>query len=89
MGLVGHKRNSKFTWIGLLGQKRADIFKFAIFVQNSPRNYEFLEISVFCQKRKENKRFSTLYAKGRATVNLAKLLCAVNNVQETSIRCFR
>ena len=58
-------RNSKFSWIGLLGQKRADIFKFAIFVQNSPRNYEFLEISVFCQKRKENKRFSLFNLKPR------------------------
>ena len=47
-------RNSKFTWIGFLGQKRADIFKFEIFVQNSPRNYELLEISVFCQKREDN-----------------------------------
>ena len=46
--------NSKFTLIGLLGQKRADILKFAIFVQNSPRDYELLEISVFCQKGKEN-----------------------------------
>ena len=58
-------RNSKFTWIGLLGQKRWDIFKFAIFVQNSPRNYELLEISVFCQKRKENKRFSLFNLKLR------------------------
>ena len=37
-----------------LGQKRADILKFARFVQNSVRNYELLEISVSCQKRKEN-----------------------------------
>ena len=50
-------QNSKITWIGLLGQKRADIFKFAFFVQKSLRNYELLEISVYCQKRKENKRF--------------------------------
>ena len=47
-------RNSKFTEIGLLGQKRADIFRFKILVQNSPRDYEFLEISVFCQKREDN-----------------------------------
>ena len=47
-------RNLKFTLIGLLGQKRADIFKFEIFVQNSLRSYELLEISVFCQKRKDN-----------------------------------
>ena len=47
-------RNSKFTLIGLLGQKLADIFKFEMFVQNSPCNYELLEISVFCQRRKEN-----------------------------------
>ena len=38
----------------LLGQKRADILKFARFVQNSVRNYELLKISVSCQKRKEN-----------------------------------
>ena len=37
-----------------LGQKRADILKFARFVQNSVRNYELLEMSVSCQKRKEN-----------------------------------
>ena len=40
--------------MGLLGQKHADIFKFEIFVQNSLRSYELLEISVFCQKRKDN-----------------------------------
>ena len=45
-------RNSKFTWIGLLGQERADVLKTAIFGQNSLRNYELIEISVFCQKRK-------------------------------------
>ena len=38
----------------LLGQKRADILKFARFVQNSVRNYELLKISVSCEKRKEN-----------------------------------
>ena len=37
--------------MGLLGQTREDIFKFSLFVQNSPRNYELLEIIVFCQKR--------------------------------------
>ena len=47
-------RNSNFTQVGLLAQKRADILKFAIFVQNNLRNYELLKISVFCQKRKEN-----------------------------------
>ena len=45
-------RNSKFTWIDLLGQERADVLKTAIFGQNSLRNYELIEISVFCQKRK-------------------------------------
>ena len=35
--------------MGLLGQTREDIFKFFFFVQNSPRNYELLEIIVFCQ----------------------------------------
>ena len=58
-------RNSKFTQVGLLAQKRADILKFAIFVQNNLRNYELLKISVFCQKRNEN-----FCKKGRATVNL-------------------
>ena len=47
-------RNPNFTEDGLLAQKRADILKFAIFVQNNLRNYELLKISVFCQKRKEN-----------------------------------
>ena len=37
-----------------LGQKRADILKFARFVQNSVHDYELLKISVSCQKRKEN-----------------------------------
>ena len=40
--------------IGFWRQKRADIFKFAIFVQNSVRNNEFLRIGVFCQNREEN-----------------------------------
>ena len=40
--------------MNLLRQKRGDIFKFAIFVKNSVRNCELLEISVFCQKREEN-----------------------------------
>ena len=30
------------------------MFQFAIFVQSSVRNYELLEINVFCQKREEN-----------------------------------
>ena len=40
--------------MGLLGQKRADILKFAIFVQNSVRNSEKLEIGVFCVKGEQN-----------------------------------
>ena len=40
--------------IGFWRQKRADIFKFAIFVQNSVRNNELLRIGVFCQNREEN-----------------------------------
>ena len=44
----------KFSLTGLLGQKRGDIFKFAIFVEKSVRNNELLEISVFFEKRKEN-----------------------------------
>ena len=39
--------------MNLLGQKRADILKFARFVQKNVRNYELLKISVSCQKRKE------------------------------------
>ena len=41
----------KFSSIGLLGQKRGDIFKFTIFVQKSVRINELLEISDFFQKR--------------------------------------
>ena len=40
--------------MGLLGLKRSDIFKFAIFVQNSVRNNEMQEIGVFCVKREQN-----------------------------------
>ena len=40
--------------MGLLGQKRADILKFAIFVQNSVHNSEKLEIGVFCVKGEQN-----------------------------------
>ena len=61
-----HKaRNSNFTQVGLLAQKRADILKFAIIVQNNLSNFELLKISVFCQKRQEN-----FCKKGRTTVNL-------------------
>ena len=38
----------------MLDEKHEDIFQFAIFVQSSVRNYELLEINVFCQKREEN-----------------------------------
>ena len=41
----------KFSSIGLLGQKRGDIFKFTIFVQKSVCINELLEISDFFQKR--------------------------------------
>ena len=44
-------RNCKFTKMGLLDQKRADVLKFAIFVQNSVHNNEMLESGVFCVKR--------------------------------------
>ena len=40
--------------MGLLGQKSADILKFAIFLQNSVRNSEKLEIGVFCVKGEQN-----------------------------------
>ena len=40
--------------MGLLGQKRGDIFKFAIFAQNSVHNNELLEIGVFCVKGEQN-----------------------------------
>ena len=50
-----HKaRNSNFTQVGLLGQKRADIIKFEIYVHNSQRSYELVEISFFCHKREDN-----------------------------------
>ena len=38
----------------LLGHKRGDIFKFAIFVKNSVRNNEFVEICVFYEIGEEN-----------------------------------
>ena len=40
--------------MALLGLKRSDILKFAIFVQNSVRKSEKLEIGVFCVKREQN-----------------------------------
>ena len=46
----------------LLGQKRADILKFARFVQNSVRNYELLKISVWCQKRKEKQQRDKIFS---------------------------
>ena len=54
-------RNSKFTYIVLLRQKREDILKFANSVQNSLRNYKLLEISVFCQQRKENNNLTKYF----------------------------
>ena len=50
-------RNSKFTKIGLLGQKRGDIFIFAVYVQNGVRNKPFLEFCVLCQKQQPDKIF--------------------------------
>ena len=47
-------RNTKLTKIGYLGQKRADIFKYAVFVLNSLGNKQFPEFCVLCQKREEN-----------------------------------
>ena len=41
-------RKLKFTYIALIGHKRADNFELAILVQNSMRNYELLKIIVFC-----------------------------------------
>ena len=81
----------------LLRQKRSDILKFARFVQNSVRNYELLKISVSCQKRKEKNNVTkysqyltcSLREKERATVNLPIRVCLVNNIQGTSICCFR
>ena len=40
--------------MGLLDQKRADILKFAIFVQNSVHNNEMLESGVFSVKGQQN-----------------------------------
>ena len=40
--------------MGLIGQKRADILNFAIFVQNSVRNNKMLEVGVFCVKEEQN-----------------------------------
>ena len=44
--------------MGLLGHKRSDILKFAIFVQNNLLNYELLKIIVFSQKRQENNKLT-------------------------------
>ena len=49
--------------MGLLGQKRAEILRFAIFVQNSVRNNEMLERGVFCVKREQNNNL-TKYSHG-------------------------
>ena len=40
--------------MGLLGQKRADILKFPILVQNSVRNNEMLDIGDFFVKGEQN-----------------------------------
>ena len=68
------------------------IFKFAIFQQNGVLNNELLEISVFYKKRwikqQPDEIFSQsnlklVYKKGRATLNLSKLVCVVNSIQGT------
>ena len=66
-------------------------------VQNSVRNYELLEISVICQKFKENNNLTkyshrltpSLREKERTTVSILKLVCRVNNIERTLICCFR
>ena len=83
--------------MNLLGQKRADILKFARFVQKNVRNYELLKISVSCQKRKEKNNVTkyshclpwSMREKERATLNLPIWVYLVNNIQGTSICCFR
>ena len=40
--------------MSLVGQKRADILKFAIFVQNSVCNKKMQEVGVFCVKGEQN-----------------------------------
>ena len=96
--MQNREHNSRFILIGLLGQKRENNFKVPFFVQNSVRNYEFLEISVFCTKVEENNNLINILTvwpktcvekKGKATVNLPKLVCVVNKIQGTSICCFR
>ena len=67
------------------GQKRAEMSFSIKLVQNSVRNYELLEITVFCQKREESNNLkkyshcvtSSLREKQRITVNTPKLLCGV------------
>ena len=76
MGLLGQRRadilkfsvSCKFSQICLLGQKRGHIFKFAIFLQNSVRNNELLEISVVFNSLR-------LFKTKRSTENWLKLLC--------------
>ena len=52
---------SLFTFIGSLGQKRAEIFNFAVFVQNSVRNYGFARyqrlLSKTCTQQQLDKIF--------------------------------
>ena len=65
-------------------------------MQNSLRRYELLKISVFCQKREDNNiltKYShclteSLFEKERATGNLRKLVCVVNNIQGIAVCCF-
>ena len=101
MGLLCEKRADifkcpifcKFSQIGWLIQKRGHIFKFAIFLQSTGRNNELLEISVFWEKGEENNNltkyshslFKACVEKGTATINLPKLVCVVNNIQETDL----
>ena len=48
--------------MGLLGQKRADILKFATFVQNRVRNNEMLEIGVFCVKGEKKQQPDKIFS---------------------------
>ena len=65
-------------------------------MQNSLCSYELLKISVFCQKWEDNNiltKYShcltwSLFEKERATGNLRKLVCVVNNIQGIAVCCF-
>ena len=74
-------RKSRFSLNCLLGQKQADMFRFALFQQSSVRNYKLLKISLFGKNVKKTTTWQKLrtvspqpYGKKlRPNINLHKL----------------